>query len=202
MQSLGLQIVAATSVLMIAALILMSVTLTNLKNSRRDSEATQDTFLQVTTIESRLMDFDGALNGYVLSRNAWYLRRMKDDHNELHDALNKLKVSVQNDSLQLQRHNAIASLVGQRDRINAYLLDPAHQGEIARVTALQSARVVTDDIRGRIWQVLDRERSKRRISNTAMIAQAENSFRIAVGIVVLTFLFGAACLVLSARPRQ
>lgn len=202
MQSLGLQILAATSVLMIAALILMSVTLSNLKDSRRESEAAQDTLLQITTIESRLMDFDGTLNGYALSGNAWYLRRMKDDRNELHEALNKLRVSVQNDPLQVQRHKAIAALVDRRDQLNTYLLDPVHQGEIARVDVVKSARVVTDDIRGRLWAVLDRERIKRRNNNIAMIAQAEESFWIAVGIVFLTFLFGSVCLVVAAAPRS
>jgi CHASE3 domain sensor protein len=201
MRALGLQMLAATSVLMIAALLLMSVTLSHLKESRQDSEAMQDTLLQITTIESRLMDFDGAWNGYVLSGNPWYLQRIKDDHSELYRALSQLKQSLRNDALQMERHKAIAALVSKRDALNDYLQNPAHTAAVARVEVVQTARIVTDNIRAVLWQVLDRERQKRRANDTAMIAQAEESFWIAVGIVFLTCLFGASCLVLSFSPR-
>ena len=124
MRALGLQLLAATSVLMIAALILMRVTLSNLEKSRVESESVQDTLLQITTIESRLMDFDGAWNNYRVTGNAWFLTRITDDTNDLHAALNLLKYSLRNDPLQMQRHKAIASLVKRRDALNVYLFDP------------------------------------------------------------------------------
>ena len=202
MRSLGLQLLTVTLVLMIAALLLMSVTLSKLQENRVESEAMQDTLLEITTIESRLMDFDGAWNGYVLSGNKWYLQRITDDRNELHGALNKLRFSLLKDSLQMERYQSISALVERRDALNTYLLDPDHTGKIANIEVVQAARILPDDIRGLLWQVLDRERMKRHVNDTGMIRRAQESFWIAVGIVCLTFFFGAICVGLSLTVRS
>jgi CHASE3 domain sensor protein len=202
LRSLGVPLLAVTSALMIAALVLMGMTLSNLKDSRRQSEAAQDTLLELTTIESRLMDFDGALSGYALSGIPWYQMRMKDDHSELQAALAKLGHSLRNDPEQLRRYKSIVTQIAKRDAYNAYLTKPEHRGEIARSETAQSARIVTDDIRGRLWEVLDSERTKRRLNQLALVGEAQNSFRIAVGIVLLTFVFAALCLLLSTGPKD
>ncbi len=202
LRSLGVPLLAVTSALLIAALILMSMTLSNLKDSRRQSEAMQDTLLELTTIESRLMDFDGALSGYALSGIPWYQIRMKDDYNELHGALAKLGHSLKDDPAQLRRYKSLVALVQKRDAYNAYLTKPEHRSEIARSETALAARIVTDNIRGRLWEVLDSERTNRRLNQAALVEQARSSFRIAIGIVLLTFLFGALCLLLSSLPRE
>lgn len=201
-RSLGVQLLVVTSVLLLASVIMMSMTLSNLKDSRRQSEAMQDTLLEITTIESRLMDFDGALSGYALSGIPWYQIRMKDDHNELQGALAKLGHSLKDDPEQLRRYKSIVALVQKRDAYNDYLTKPEHRDEIARSETAQAARIVTDNIRGRLWEVLDRERTKRRLNQTALVEQAEQSFWIAIGIVFLTFVSAALTLLLSNLPRE
>ena len=108
--SLGLQVLIATAVLIVAAPILMTITLSNLKQSMIESKATQDTLLQITTIESRLIEFDGALSAYALSGDPWYRPKMKTDKADLHASLNQMKHSLQNDPPQLQRYNALTPL--------------------------------------------------------------------------------------------
>jgi CHASE3 domain sensor protein len=199
---LSLQLLVATTVLLVAALILMSMTLSSLRSTRTEEAAAQDTLLEITTVESRLMDTDGALSGYALSGNPWYRTRLKDDHDELHGALAKLGQSLKHDAVQLRRYQAIIGLAEKNDRLTAYLAAPEHRDEIARSPTAGAARIVTDDIRGRLWQVLDTERNKRKLNHAVMIEQAENSYWIAVGIVLLTFVFGALCTLLALGRRE
>ena len=199
--SLGWQVLIATAALMVAALILMSITLSNLKQSTGESKATQDTLLQITTVEARLIEFDGALNEYALIGNPSSQTRMKNDQVDLHASLNQMKHSLQNDPLQLQRYNALMSLIWKRDALDTYLSQPEHHDEIARSPVSQSAKLITDSIRARLWEILDRERAKRQSNNTAMISQTQSSFLFAVGIVFLTFVFGALCFALSISAK-
>ncbi len=202
LRSLGLQLLAVTSVLLIAALILMSMTVSKLQDSRRHSEATQDTLLEITTVESRLVDFDGALDGYTLSGIPWYRKRMTDDHNEMHAALDKLGRSLHHDHGQLRHYKAIVALVAERDALDTYLSKPENRSQIAKSETARKARIITDDIRKRLWEVLEAERIKRRASQTALVEQARDSFRIAVGIVLLTFLAAALSMLVSQVPRD
>ncbi|MGA7711418.1 MAG: CHASE3 domain-containing protein [Rhizomicrobium sp.] len=199
--SLAVQVLIGTGVLIVAALIMMSVTLSNIKRSWTESKATQDTLLQITTVESRLIEFDGALSTYALNGNPWFQVRMKTDSAEIHASLNQLNQSLQSDPLQLQRYNALMSLIQKRDVLDAYLSQPEHRSEIARSPVAQSARIVGDRIRNRLWKILDVERAKRQIHDAAMISQTQSSFLFAVGIVLLTFVFGALCLLLSVSAK-
>jgi CHASE3 domain sensor protein len=199
--SLGLQVLVVTAVLIVAALILMTITLSNLKQSRIESKATEDTLLQITTIESRLIEFDGALSAHALSGDPLYRVRMKADKADLYASLNQLNRSLQNDPLQLQKYNALMPLIQKWDALNNYLSQPEHRSEIARSPVAQSARILTDGIRARIWEILDRERAKRQFNNSAIISQAQSGSLFALGIVLLTFVFGALCLVLSISAK-
>ena len=199
--SLGWQVLIATAVLIVAALILISVTLSNLEQSTKESNATQDTLLQITTVESRLIEFDGALNEYALIGNPSSQTRMKHDQADLHASLIQLKRSLRNDPLQLQRYDGLMSLIGKWDALVNYLGQPEHRGEIARSPVSLSAKMVTNRIRADLWVILDRERAKRQINNSTMISQTQSGFLFAVGIVLLTFVFGALCLVLSISAK-
>lgn len=204
LHSLGMQLLAAMSVLMIAAIILMSLTLSHLKGTRQLLKDTEDTLLQITTVESRIMDFDGALSSYTLSGVPWFERRMKDDTTEEHTALEKLRVTLRNDREQMARYEDLVSIAREREQIYAYLR--LHREEVAGSPTALKARQATDRMRGMLWQILDTERAKRAVNQDKMIAEAQRSFWIAVGIVLLTALFGGCCLILAGaapatRPR-
>jgi len=202
MHALGLQLLAATSVLMIAALILMGVSLSNLKTSRVQGEALQDTLLEITTIETRLIDFDATWNNYRDTGNVWFMTRIAEDTDDLHGALTKLAQSLRNDPVQMQRHKDLAGLVAKRDVLNRSLYDPARHAGNAPSNLTREGRETTDAIRALLWDVLRSERQKRLTNTAAVIAQAQDSFRIAIGIVFLTFFFGGICLILSTAPRK
>lgn len=202
MKSLALQFLTATAALMIAALVLMSFTLSGLKDSRRQSEAMQDTMLEVTTVEARMLDAEGALNGYAVTGSASYQKRVSDNNVIIVQALNKLKRSVKNDPRLLQIYTATLEMNRQRMAILAGIDTPDRRAEIgARVL---SAKPLSDRIRGNIWAILESQRATQRVNNSHMIQEARRSYWVAAGIVGLTFLFGALCLVLSmaASGRQ
>lgn len=195
MRGLALQLLAATAALMIAALILMSFTLSSLMDSRRQSEAMQDTMLEVTTVEARMLDAEGALNGYAVTGSPSYQERVTNNNIIIVQALNKLKRSVKSDPRLLQTYAATLEMNRQRMAILAGMDTPEHRGEIgARVL---SAKPLSDSIRGNIWSILETQRARQRLNNSQMIQEARRSYWVAAGIVGLTFLFGALCLILS-----
>jgi CHASE3 domain sensor protein len=195
MRGLALQLLTATAALMIAALILMSFTLSSLMDSRRQSEAMQDTMLEVTTVEARMLDAEGALNGYAVTGSSSYQERVTNNNKLIVQALNKLRRSVQNDPPLLRTYTETLELNRQRMAILAGLDRPERRGDIgARVL---SAKPLSDRIRGNIWSILETQRTEQRLNNSHMIKEARRSYWVAAGIVGLTFLFGALCLVLS-----
>jgi len=201
LHSLGLQLLAVTSVLMIAALILMSVTLSNLQNSQQQTEVTTDTFLEITTIESRLLSNDGALKGYALTGNPIFLKVFARSQGQLQDAMRKLSRSIGGDPIQFQRYEAIVSLVKKREALDAYLAQPEHRAALSDISATKSSAFLNRTIRGRLWKILTDERIKRRDAYTAMVSQARQSFWVAVGVVVLTLLFGGLCIAVASPPK-
>lgn len=194
-RSLAFQLLTATAALMIAALILMSFTLSSLKDSRRQSEAMQDTMLEVTTVETRMLDAEGALNGYAVTASPSYQERVTNNNRLIVLALNKLRRSVQNDPALLRTYTETLELNRQRMAILEGMDTPEHRSETgARVL---SAKPLSDRIRGNIWSILESQRARQRLNNTHMIQEARRSYWVAAGIVGLTFLFGALCLVLA-----
>jgi CHASE3 domain sensor protein len=199
---LRLQLVAVTVVLMVAALILMSFTLSSLKNSRMEAEITEDTMLEITTIETRMLDYEGAQYGYALSGSGIFRYRIDASYRQLNAAMNKLRHSLQEDPQQLRKYDTIVPLMQKRNAQYDYLAKPEHRGEIGSSPVAYHAEKISDDIRASLWQILKAERDKRYLNNTMMIAEAEKSYWIASGIVILAFLFGALCLVLPVEAKK
>ncbi|MDE2494071.1 MAG: CHASE3 domain-containing protein [Alphaproteobacteria bacterium] len=191
-----LQFLVVNGVFTVAALILMSFTLSSLSNSRREAETTEDTMLEVTTVETRMLDYEGAQYGYVLSGSTAFRDRIDADHRELTAAMAKLRYSVRNDPPQLKKFDTIVPLMHKRNALYAMLAKPEYRGEIGNSPAARYAKKISDDIRGNLWRILKAERAKRYLNSTGMITEAERSYWIAAGIVALAFLFGAFCLAL------
>lgn len=198
LHSLAVQIFTGTAVLMIGALILMSFTLSSLKASRSQAEAAEDTLLEITTIESRLLASDGALNGLVLSGQPHFARQIATGRKNIAIAVAKLSRSVGTDPDMAALYRDVIALLTQRAAAFDYLV--AHPDEVAHFDRSDAARAehsLTDQARGRLWDLLKLERAKRLTQHTDMIAEAERSIWIAVGIVVLAILSGTLSLFLA-----
>jgi CHASE3 domain sensor protein len=205
LHSLAVQIFTGTAVLMIAALILMSFTLSSLKTSHLQAEAAEDTLLEITTIESRLLASEAALNGLVISGDARYAQRIAWGRKEIDIAMAKLARSVSQDGEMAAIYRDMAGLLARRQAAFDYLADPIHHGEVARIgssTAADAEHRRTSALRGRLWDLLKLERAKRLAQHTDMIAEAARSIWIAVGIVVLAILSGALSLFLAGLNRR
>jgi CHASE3 domain sensor protein len=199
LNSLAVEIFAITSVLMIAALILMSFSLSSLKASHVQSEATEDTLLEVTTVEARLLDTDRMLNGYAVSGEGWYLVRAEKAKKEMFKAMDKLGRSIRGDAKLVGEYKTVATTIAKRQAAYDYLFQPQHRGEIAnfaRSTAALAERNLTDEVRHTLWDLLRAERAKRFARHVYMIHEAQKSFWIAVGVMVLSIVSGVINLLL------
>jgi len=203
LHSLAGQIFIGTAVLMAGALILMSFGFSSLKTSRMQAEATEDALLEITTVDSRLLDSDGVLNGYVISEDPWFARRIAANRSDFRAAMTKLGQSVRSDPELAGMYNEIADRLAKRQVHFDYLAQPEHRDEVANVkrsAAAQAERDLTDELHGRLWDLLRAERTKRLARHTSMIQEAQQSFWIAVGIVILSIVSGAISLWLVSIP--
>jgi hypothetical protein len=193
LHSLAGQIFIGTITLMVAALILMSIALRSFESSRMQTEAAEDTLLEITTIDARLLDSDGALTGFVISNDPWFAHRMATDRSDFRVAMTKLGHSVGSNPELYRLYQGIADRLARRQENFEYLAQ--HPGEVAHVA--QSERNLTDELRGRLWDLLRAERAKRYDQHTQMIWEAKKSFWIAAGIVTLSIIAGAISLALT-----
>lgn len=200
--ALGLQIFSVTVVMMVAALMLMSVSLSNLRDSRHESEVTEDTMLEITTVESRMLDFEGAQYGLAMSGAAVFQKRAAADDRELHDALDKLKRSLANEPEQSKKLNAVIPLIQKRNEIYRSFATPGHQSQTGDTPQANYAKAISDRARGTLWQILKSERHKRFSDHTEMIDEAAKSYWIAIAIVLLAMVSGGFCLLLPALAKQ
>ena len=203
MHSLAGQIFIGTIVLMVGALILMSFGFSSLKASRIQAEATEDTLLEITSIDARLLESDGALNGYVIGQDPWFARRIATDRSDFRAVMKKLGHSVSNNPQLYDMYKAVADSLAQRQAQFEYLVQ--HRDEVAHVdrsAAAQAERSLTVETRKRLWDLLFAERTKRFAQHTAMIHEAQQSFWIAVGIVILSIISGAISLLLASVPVE
>lgn len=200
LHSLAVQIFIGTAVLMIGALILMSFALSSLKASRTQSEAAEATFLEITTVEARLLDSDSLLNGYVLSNDPWFLPRIEKDRSDFRAAMRLLGQGLRNDPVLYKKFKVVEDRLAKRQTLYEYLALPEHRGEVANVAASPAAqleRFLTDEVRNKLWDLLRAERNKRNAEHTEMVQEAQQSFWITVGIVALSIFSGLVSLLLT-----
>jgi hypothetical protein len=210
LSSLAVQIFAITAALMIASLILMSFALSSLKASRMQSEVTENTLLEITTVEARLLDSDRMLNGYAIHGDAWYAVRAEKAKKQAKAAMEKLSRSVAGDAKLFGLYKTAAARLAERQAVYDYLFLPQHRDEVAntaRSAAALSERNLTEDVRGKLWNILLAERAKRFAQHSYLIREAQKSFWIAVGVTVLSIFTGLVNLLLirlasmGFRPR-
>jgi CHASE3 domain sensor protein len=200
LHSLAIQIFTATAVLMIGALVLMSFSLSGLKTSRHDAEVTENTLLEITTVESRLLDSDRLLNGHAISRNPAFAARSAVIAGEIDASMAKLARSVATDPVAARIYREIAGRLAARQQFFRYLAE--HLDEVEQSPVATAEQSLTTDMRIRLWRLLVLERTKRIAEHTGMIREAERSLWIAVGIMALAIIAGAASLYLAGLGRR
>lgn len=200
LHSLAVQIFTATAVLMIGALVLMSFSLSGLKASRLGAEATENTLLEITTVESRLLDSDRLLRSHVISENPDFAAHSAALRSEIDASMAKLAHSVAPDPVAARIYQGIAGRLATRQQFFRYLTE--HIDEVDRSPVATAEQSLTIDLRIRLWKLLTLERANRFAEHTDMIREAEHSLWIAIGIVALAILSGAASLFLAGLTRR
>lgn len=196
--SLKQQLLIITAVLVFAALILMGSTVSNLQHSLRDSEATENTILEITTIESRLLDYSGNLVNLVDTGDSLFAARMENNRKDTDVAVRRLRYSLRNAPAELREFEGVAILFRERDRLaDLYRTQAATE----RPKTIRAVVRTGNIIRVKLWKILLAERIKRFKSHGSMIAEARKSFWLSVGIVSFTFLIGVCFFWLASVER-
>lgn len=185
-QALRQQLFSAAAALLIATLVLMGTSLANLRSSLQESEAAEDCMLEITTIESRLVDFDRALGAYALTGDARYQVFMDNTYSELGIAAAKLHHSLQNKPEQLKTYEQLAGMLHEWQTLARELRKPEHRNDLSKLPAWRAEKRLIAQARGKLWQILSPERINRYANNRKMIAEARSSFWLAVVFIVIS----------------
>lgn len=198
LRSLRQQLLLIAGVLVAAALILMGTSLSNLQHSLLESEAAERTILEITTIETRLVDYAGNLATLIQTGDKLFEKRLIASDQEADLAMRKLRNSLRYAPAELADFQSLGPLFKQRNALAAQFRAP---GEVARLATARAIAATDDAIRGKLWKILLAERNKRLESHARMIAEARKSFWLAIGIVTFTFLISVSFFWLAAAER-
>ncbi len=206
-RALRQQLFSAAAALLIATLVLMGTSLANLRSSLQESQAAEDSMLEITTIETRLVDFDRALAAYGLTGDQKFQVYMTQLNMQLWDAAAKLRHSLQKTPPQLKRYDEIAGMVNKWQSLVNDLRRPDHRGDIGKSQAWIEEKRIIYTARGKLWQILMSERTSRYANNRKMIAEAQSSFWLAVVFIVISLVaglafFGMRNAAADVRPRS
>jgi CHASE3 domain sensor protein len=199
-RTLSQQMLIVAAVFLIAALMTMGGTLWSFKNTVLQSEVAENTMLEITTIESRLMEIQGALNGLALTGDDWFQRRIDRDRREFGHSLEKLRRSLEDNPTQAQHYAQIVQLVQSQDTLVAALRQPERRGDADWQAKARAGMRRVDHIRALLWDILMVERAKRYAGHQTMIGEATQSFWLAVGIVALTALMALCVFSMRSAP--
>jgi CHASE3 domain sensor protein len=195
--SLGAQVMIVAAVLLLAAILLLGVNQTKLQQSFAESERADNTMLELTTVESRLIGMQAGLRGYALTGIEFYRLRQKPNIHFAKLAMAQLAASLRDDETQSRRYRELVPLFQRHVAGYERMATAEHRGEIASYLAVQPSPDATDTMRGKIWELLLTERTKRMRHQKAMADEARYSFWLAIGIVVLATLAGSLGFVVS-----
>lgn len=194
LRSVGTQIIIVAVALLVAALLLLSVNVTKLQESFAWVQDTDDEIILIAQVEARLERSELTVRGYALTNDAVFLEYHRSEVRQMSIVLDKLGKAVEDDPVSMKAAFAkTRMLVTQRMNEFAQLLalGPDHAPDVANAirdngyhTLMRATRAALEHM-----QILEMQELAERHASAA--EQARRTYAIAIGIVVLAFVFGA-----------
>ncbi len=207
LRQMGMQMLAVAVVLLLSAVLLLGVNVSALHKSFAWVQRTNDMLVQIAEVETRLVGNELTVRGYALTDDPVFLTYQKSEQIQMTTAMRKLAALVAEEETQAGRFAKLRDLVSQRVAHFAHLtsLGPGHAQDVraaivdpGRRTVMRASRALLADMRAEELKLLAQRQA-------AATQQASRTYWLAVGIVVLAFVFGGlglAAMQYSSRPAD
>jgi CHASE3 domain sensor protein len=203
LRQIGTPTLIGSVVLLISALLLLGANVSALRNSFAWVQRTDDVLVQLSEVELRLVGNELTVRGYALTDDPIFLSYQKSEQKQMATAMGKLTTLIAEEPSQKNRFAALRSLVDKRMTHFAYLtsLGPGHAQEVAVAIRDPGKRAVMRAARVQVATMRDEELKLLADRQAAVAAQSTRAYELAIGIVVLAFLFGGLGLAFAQIGR-
>jgi CHASE3 domain sensor protein len=204
LRQVGTQMLAVAAALLLSAVLLLGVNVSALYKSFAWVQRTNDTLVQISEIEMRLIGNELTVRGYALTDDPVFLTYQKSEQLQMTTAMRKLAALVAEEDSQIGRFAKLRNSVDQRMSLFAYLtgLGPGHAQDVKAAILDHEKRVVMRDTRALLADMRAQE-LKLLVQRQAETAhKATRTYGLAIGIVILAFVFSALGLAFMLYGRS
>ena len=203
LRQVGGQILIVAVMLLLAAVLLLGVNVTKLQESFGWVQETNDELVQIAEVDKRLVGNELTVRGYALTDDPIFLTYHRDEERQMNAAMAKLGKLLADDPELTQDFAQLRNLVGQRLDAFTHLvnLGPGHARDVAAAIRDPQYRAVMRATRAKVELLRSMELKQLAVQQATAAQQVKSTYRLAIGIVVLAFLFGALGLAFAQYGR-
>jgi len=203
LRQVGGQILVVAVVLLLSAVLLLGVNVTKLQESFAWVQETDDELIQIAEVDKRLVGNELTVRGYALTDDPVFLTYHQDEDRQMNVAIGKLGKLLADDPNLTQDFAELRGLVKQRlDLFSSLIaLGPGHAQEVAAAIRNPKYREVMRAARAKVEKLRNLNLKQLAVQQAAAAQQVKSTYRLAIGIVVLAFVFGALGLAFAQYGR-
>jgi CHASE3 domain sensor protein len=193
LRQIGAPTLIGAVVLLISALLLLGANVAALRNSFAWVQRTDDTLLRISDVEIHVVNDDLAMRGYTLTGDPSFVTYQKMEQQKVDDAMKRLATLLSGEASQTIRFAELRRLTGQRLALFVHLMNlgPGHEQEVGAAVLDPENRTVMRAARAEMATLRDEELKLLANRQAAVAEQSTRAYELAIGIVVLAFVFGA-----------
>ncbi|MDE2134598.1 MAG: CHASE3 domain-containing protein [Alphaproteobacteria bacterium] len=203
LQQMGTPTLIAAVVLLICGMLLLGANVSALSDSFAWVQRTDGALMALSEVELRLAGNETAIRGYALTDDPVFLSYQQNETRQTWTTMEKLGNAVEDDPDQ------VARFVSLRAKVNARLETLARLGRLGPGHAQDVANAIRDPQFRKIMREARAQAEEFRVAELKVLAerqasaagQAQRTYAIAIGIVVLAFVFGALGLAIAQAGR-
>jgi two-component system sensor kinase FixL len=203
LRQIGTPTLIGSVVLLISALLLLGANVSALRNSFAWVQRTDDVLVQLSEVELRLVGNELTVRGYALTDDPVFLTYQKSEQEQMESAMRKLTTLIAEEPSQKSRFATLRSLVDKRMAHFAHLtsLGPGHAQEVAVAIRDPQKRTVMRAARAQVATMRNEELKLLANRQAAVAEQSTRAYQLAIGIVLLAFVFGGLGLAFAQIGR-
>jgi CHASE3 domain sensor protein len=192
LRQIGTPTLIGSVVLLISALLLLGANVSALRNSFAWVQRTDDVLVQLSEVELRLVGNELTVRGFALTDDPVFLTYQKSEQDQMAAAMGKLTALIAEEPSQSNRFAVLRGLVDKRMAHFAYLtsLGPGHAQEVAMAIRDPGKRAVMRAARAQVIAMRNEELKLLANRQAAVAQQSTRAYQLAIGIVILAFVFG------------
>jgi CHASE3 domain sensor protein len=203
LRQIGTPTLIGSVVLLICALLLLGANVSALRNSFTWVQRTDDVLVQLSEVETRLVANELTVRGFALTDDPVFLTYQKSEQDQMAAAMVKLTTLIAEEPSQASRFAVLRGLVDKRLTHFAYLtsLGPSHAQDVAVAIRDPQKRAVMRAARAHVITMRNEELKLLANRQAAVAQQSTRAYQLAIGIVLLAFVFGGLGLAFAQIGR-